>query len=534
MKKYFNIAICMLIAAGLSTSCKDYLDINTNPNQATSVEPQLVLPAGIVRSGSLTVSYNTYGASLGGYLANAGGFSGFGNLLNYNFTPGTHSQWGTAYDNLLDYKFVLNASDDRPEMANFKAAAMIMSALEYQRIVDQHGDVPYSEALLGSANLTPKYDSAPVVYQDLINKLDEAIALIDNAQFPLTLSASSDPLFAGNMANWKRFANTLKLRMLIRISDVSSLSSFVNEKFASFNQTIGIITNDAVVNPGYVKDKPNPTWATWGYTTTGNLANSSRVPTYFAYGFYDGTKLSDAGRGALIYNDFGNSSRPTPLNQLGNETGNPPVRSGYSPWYTGERTDANNITDAYGVVKGPSQGQPIMLLAEGHFLMAEARLKGLLAGSAQESFDAGIRASFTYLNKNVAGTVRTGFNAATALSTYKAENTSYLVLYSENKDQDLNSTPTTNEQKLEAIITQKYIALNMINGDEAWNDYRRTGYPRTVPMGGRYYDMASTTSNATAADRLPTILKYPQSEYNYNSANVRDVNHFTEKIFWAK
>lgn len=534
MKRYFNIAICMLIAAGLSTSCKDYLDVNTNPNQATSVEPQLVLPAGIVRSASLTVSYNTYGASLGGYIANAGGFSGFGNLLNYNFTPGTHSQWGTAYDNLLDYKFVLDASDERPEMAYFKAAGMIMSALEFQRIVDQHGDVPYTEALKGTANLTPSYDSAPVIYQDLINKLDEAIATIDNAEFPISLNSSSDPLFAGNMANWKRFANTLKLRMLVRISGVSSLSSFVNEKFASFNQTLGIITNDVIVNPGYVKDKPNPTWATWGYTTTGNLATSSRVPTYYVYGFYDGTKLSDAGRGALIFNDFGNSSRPTPLNQLGNEVGNPPVRSGYSPWYTGERASASSITDAYGVVKGPNQGQPIMLLAEAHFLLAEARLKGFLPGDDKASFEAGIRASFTYLNKDVAGTVRSGFNAANALATYKADNTSYLVLYSENLDQNLDSTPTNNEQKLEAIITQKYIALNMINGDEAWNEYRRTGYPRTVPLGGRYYDMASTNSNATAPDRLPTLLKYPQSEYNYNSANVRDVNHFTEKIFWAK
>ncbi len=516
----------LLLGLVLFSACSKQLDINDNPNAATAVQPELILPGAIVRSASLTVSYNTYGASLGGYIANAGGFSGFGALLNYNFTPGYLSSWGTAFDNLNDYRYVINETEGKNDLALFNAYARIMSVLEFHRVVDQHGDIPYSEAVLGALNTSPKYDPAIDVYKSLIGDLDKALSIIDNANLPRQLNASSDPMFAGNVTNWKKFANTLKLRLLIRISGVSSLSSFVNDGFASINTSVGFITEDVIVNPAYVKDRPNPTWASWGYAVNGNVANAARVPTYYIYGFYDGTKLADPGRGAVIYNDFGNVSRPTPLNQLGVESGNPAIRANYSPWYTGIRNTATDITNALGVVKGPTQGQPIMLLAEAHFLQAEAILLGKLTGTVKTSFENGVKASFRYLYKDVTNVVAAGKNVETDFATYKTNNSSsHLVNF------DL---ATTDAQKLEAIITQKYIAVNMINGDEGWNDYRRTGFPVTVPRGGRYYDIASTTSNATRPDRLPTILKYPQAEYDYNSKNVKDLNQFTDLLFWAK
>lgn len=506
------------------TSCEKYLDVNDNPNSATDVVPELILPTGIVRSASLTVSYSTYGGSLGGQIANAGGFSGFGALLNYNFTPGYLSQWDASYDNLLDFQYVIDRTEGNNDLALFNGVAKIMSALDYHRVSDQHGDIPYSEAVLGNLNTAPKYDDASTVYQELINRIDDGLAVINGASFPKTLNAASDPMFKGDMAKWKQFANTLKLRLLIRLSGVSSMSSFVNAKFSELEKNF--LTDDAIVNPGYVKDRPNPTWATWGYTTTGNVANSSRVPTFYSYGFYDGNKLIDEGRGSVIYNDFGNSSRPTPLNQLGVESGNPPIRANYSPWYTGVRSSASSITDALGVVKGPTQGQPVITAAESYFLQAEAQLKGLIPGDAKTSFENGIRASFRYLYKDVNGSVPSTKDVNGDVADYLNDNAlSYLVNY------DL---ATNDNERLEAIITQKFIALNMITADESWNDYRRTGYPKTTPGSGKYTDFASVTSNATAPDKLPTILKYPQSEYDYNPENVKDLNHFTDKQFWAK
>jgi hypothetical protein len=523
MKKI--ILYISILATSLSiSSCDDYLDVNTNPNQATQVDAQLLLPGAIVRAASHTVTYNNYGGQLNGYQANAGGFSGFGSMINYNFTPGTNSNFEGAFDNLLDLKIVNEAAKANPELGMFGAAAEIMSVLEYHRIVDQHGNVPYSEALLGSANVTPKYDDAATIYQDLIKRLDAAIAVIKGGAFTLGLNSSSDPLFAGDKDKWIKFANSLKLRLLIRMSGVSSLSSFTQQQFGSLENNF--LADDAVVNPGYAQDRPNPLWSSRGYTTAGAVAAASRIPAFFAYGFYDGNKLADPDRGSVIYNDFGNTARPTPVNQLGIEAGNPPVRANYSPWYTGTFNSASSITNALGVLKGPTMGQPIFLLSEVHFLLAEARLKGYLQGDYAESFESGMRASFTYLFKTVTGTVDASKNVTSAITNYKDLNsTSYLVIISQ---------ATTVAQRLEAIITQKYISFNMIHGDEAWNDYRRTGYPVTVPRGTKYQDMASAASNATAPDRLPTILKYPQSEYDYNPGNVKDLNVFTDKLFWAK
>lgn len=506
------------------TSCDKFLDINENPNQPTAVNVDLVLPTAIVRAASLSVSYSSYGGHLAGQIANAGGFSGFGAMLTYRFTPGYYSQWESAYDNLNDLQYVIDNTEGDNYMALFNGVAKIMTALEFHRLVDQHGDIPFTEAVKGNQNVAPRYDDDMEIYQALIDRIDEGLTVINNASFPKNLGAASDPLFKGDINKWKQFANTLKLRLLIRMSGVSALSSFVNQKFAALEKNF--LTDDALVNPGYVKDRPNPTWSTWGYTTTGNVATSSRVPTYFIYGFYDGNKLVDPGRGSVIFNDFGNASRPTPLNQLGNEVGNPPIRTGYSPWYTGIRESASSITDALGVVKGPSQGQPLMLAAESYFLQAEAQLKGFIPGDAKTSFENGIKASFRYLYKTVAGTVAAGKNVDADFQKYKDDNSiSYLVNFDE---------ATTDEERLEAIITQKYIALNMITAEESWNDYRRTGYPKHDIAGNRYYNMASVTSEASTPDKLPTILKYPQSEYDYNPENVKDLNVFGDKVFWAK
>jgi hypothetical protein len=523
MKKI--ILYISILASGLSlSSCDDYLDVNTNPNQATQVDAQLLLPGAIVRAASHTVTYSNYGGQLAGYQSNAGGFSGFGSLINYNFTPGTNSNFEGAYDNLLDLKIVNDAAKTNPELGMFGAAAEIISVLEYHRIVDQHGNVPYSEALLGASNVTPKYDDAATIYQDLIKRLDAATAVIKAGTFTIGLNSSSDPLFGGDKDKWIKFANSLKLRLLVRISGVSALNSFTQQQFGSLENNF--LTDDAIVNPGYAQDRPNPNWSSRGYTTAGAVANASRTPTFFSYGFYDGNKLADPDRGAVIYNDFGNTARPTPVNQLGIEAGNPAIRANYSPWYTGTFNSASSITNALGVMKGPTMGQPIFLLSELHFLLAEARLKGYLQGDYQASFESGLRAAFTYSFKTVTGTVDASKNVTTAITNYKDLNsTSYLVLIEQ---------ATSAAQRLEAIITQKYIAFNMIHGDEAWNDYRRTGYPVTVPRGTKYQDMASAASNATGPDRLPTILKYPQSEYDYNPSNVKDMNVFTDKLFWAK
>jgi hypothetical protein len=103
---------------------------------------------------------------------------------------------------------------------------------------------------------------------------------------------------------------------------------------------------------------------------------------------------------------------------------------------------------------------------------------------------------------------------------------SYLVNF------DLAATPA---QQLQAIITQKYIAVNMINGQEGWNEYRRTAWPYCSNLtSDPTQSFASLLSQSTRPDQLPTRILYPASEYSYNAANVpTGISPYTSLIFWA-
>jgi hypothetical protein len=188
-------------------------------------------------------------------------------------------------------------------------------------------------------------------------------------------------------------------------------------------------------------------------------------------------------------------------------------------------------------MKGPNMGEPLMLLAESDFLMAEADLRGILSGTAATDFNNGIAASFGYLEEGPnaisgnSGPSLPGYGATTyaadAAAYQAANSTSYLANYS------LAATPA---QQLEAIITQKYIALNYINGEEAWSEYRRTAYPvsSSLSLNNPYGSMASTQSQATRPDHLPTRLPYPASESATNASNVpQSISVYTTTIFWA-
>src|SRR5215213_6995336 len=164
----------------LTASCKKFYDINNDPNRAVSNSPELVLPQAIVGTGNVVmVDYNPYGADLM-YRANAGGFSGFGTVISYDYTTTSFTaQWLNTYDNLEDYKYVKDITTGNAKYVYYNAIARIMMAHNYQLLVDMYNDIPYNEALLGANNITPKYDKAQDIYKDLAAQLDTAIALIN-------------------------------------------------------------------------------------------------------------------------------------------------------------------------------------------------------------------------------------------------------------------------------------------------------------------------------------------------------------------
>jgi hypothetical protein len=518
MKKI--ITYILMGVAVVGTSCKKYLDINDNPNSATSATPQLILPQALVATASNLNGFNSYGAQLGGFMANAGGYGGFGTSITYNFSANDHSgRWTTTYDILEDYQAILNQTEGKAEYSYFDAAARIMKAHSFQLLVDAYNDVPYTEALKGADVLTPAYTDAKVIYKDLADELDKAIATINTGDNTpgVTPLGNSDVMFKGDVVKWKQFANTLKLRILLH---GNGKVDFSNTTFS----TDGFLTTDALINPGYTRDngRQNPKWNTWAFGYTGTDGNKAWMPNTFVFSFYNGQKLSDPKRGAAIYYNY----PTTGTNRLGVEgTGIQSSPSG-SFWYPSTNRDGKTAGNVTGVLKGPEAGMPVITAAESYFLQAEGVVRGLITGDAKALFESGITASFRYLYMKPDGTI--SGNPAADAAAYIADNsTSPLVNF------DL---AVSTDQKIEAIITQKYIALNMVNSDEAWNEYRRTHYPTLVNTAGATgtQTFASSVSESTRPDRLPTRILYPTSEGSYNSTNVpKNISPFTSLVFWA-
>src|SRR5690606_14581648 len=245
-------------------------------------------------------------------------------------------------------------------------------------------------------------------------------------------------------------------------------------------------------------------------------------PSIYVYSFYDGTKILDQGRG---YASFRGYPTTTPKGQLGNLDDNPAALASQTSWYVGSGTGAD-ASNSIGLLKGRTAGVPLMLAAEAYFLQAEAYLKGYLTGNDAEAFNDGILASYQYLYEDINGATSADWDPATDVELYMEDNeNNYLVHY------ELATTPA---QKLEAIITQKYIAYNFINAQETWSEFRRTGYPKIV-NGSRdpKATFASILSSSNRADQLPVRYLYADTEFQLNGGNVpTGINQFSSLIFW--
>lgn len=560
MKKLIKIAVLGAVIL-TSTSCKKYLDVNTNPNDPTYSTPNIVLPQAIVRAANTVVSYDDFGAWTAGYKANAGGYGGFGTQWTYEYTTSDYNgMWTNAYAAINQLNYVIANTTPDGTLKYYNAMARIMKSYVYQRLVDQYGDVPYSETGLGVANLSPKYDKYSDVYKAVYADLDASIAVMNTApvtNVTVAVTGAQDPLYGGsstvNLAKWIQLANTVKLKMLVRTQAVADLTSWVATAKATLPTTsAGYITDDAIVNPGFSSANAsqwNTKWASYTYDINGASigAGLSQLPTPWILSFYNGNKLTDNERGREIYLSFGATVSQTigltaisfigpATNQLGFDV-DPVKRSiAGSYWYSGYAfpagrvtgTNANASTTNTGVLKSSTMGQPILTAAESYFLQAEAALPSVniipgLVGTSQTLFESGITASYNYLGKNPAGSYINTTPAATLMASYKTANpTSRLVNF---------NLASGVAQQLEAIITQKYIAVNFIHSEEGYNEFRRTGYP-TIVTGSTV--ATETFASLKAPNNLPARVLYPAVEFQVNSTNVPKGITTKTKLFYAK
>lgn len=496
MKNFKNNKI-LYLALVLSTifSCSEsYLDVNKDPNNPAVVSPDLILPVAqryTAYSISISRRTNTLGNLLMQNWSQSDGYNWYLDEFGYTVTTTFYNAiWEYQYENALKQYNALDVETDNYEY--YAAISKIMKSYHFQVLVDTYGDIPYFDALKRGTVPNPAFDDALEIYEDLIVQLDNAISMINsgNSNADVITPGIDDAMFNGDMQKWKQLANTIKLRILVRQSDLSERTTYITTEFSKIaSEGSGFITEDVLFNPGYAaqENQQNPFWESYGQNTAAEFVNSYYATCATPFVLNTLTALADP-RIDYIYEEP--------------DTGHLGVEQGLSPYPlpTGTLGEANVSNIGTGLLKSANQSSVIFLLAESELLQSEAALKNsaYVSGDALSHFNAGVAASFNYLGAS--GELGMYTTSGLELADYSASS-----------------------NKLEAIITQKWIALNGIDAIQSWFDYNRTGYPSNLPV-----------SLGASTDDRPVRLFYPASELSANRENVPpQPSAFTEKIFWA-
>jgi len=509
MKKIFLILTTISILAGVGCK-KGFLDVNTNPNQSTSADPSLVLPSALAVTVANWYPGPTAMSQWMGSWAVSGSFA-----INAN-DPGTTYKmttdygdglWQSVYDNLEDYQYIINKSNANAQPF-LEGVGRIMKSYNSQYLVDLWNDIPYADALKGGASLRPAYSKGMDVYDSLFIDIQKGIDLIKGAG--ATATSKSDIMFGGDKTKWVQFANTLRLRMLLRMSQLTTKPDFFQSNVTlTANESAGFLTTDAVVQPGYVNStgQGNPFWQRF-YNLSGQQVSSFGdfwAANEFAVNFY---KDNNDPRLAREFAPVTGTTSTYVGNKLGLANGNP-VNGKYSVF-------------GPGILKGPTAPAVIMLASESYFLQAEASVLGYITADAATLYHNGIKSSFEYL-----GVPNADDTAA--------------VYYSQSGNTQTNfATASTTLAKQALILRQKWAALNSINSFEAYADYRRFNYLHTgstPPYTGPLGDTPLSYSPYIDVTKIPLRWQYPTSEYSRNPDNVGSegtIDHQVNKIWWMQ
>ena len=495
LKKYITLTLIVCSV----TACKKELDLNKeNPNGITSTQisgKDVFANALQGTSGNITNAYS-FANEWMGYWARTTSYSQAGQGPIENFAL-QNSQgdgiWQSEYHNIFNYNFVISNST---KSSILPGASMVMKALVFQNLVDLFGDVPYTQAALPDVTTKPKYDTALTIYKSLISDINTGIAAIKASS--TTTDDVADIMFKGDKTKWIHFANTLKLRILMRMVPNGD-QAFVKSALADIaSEGSGFLQagEDAVINPGFADatGQQNPFWTSYGHEVGVNGAPKANFVFFIANKtMIDYLNATSDPRIAYLYDTT-----------KGKNSGN----------YLGAIATANPTstlaTIGKGILQSASQPGIILLATQSYFLQAEAAYRGLISGSYSSFFKTAMEESFRYL---------TVPNPVASADSYFTTST------------DDRVNPAVGTNPLKAIGYQKWVALAEVDGLESWAEYRRTGFPdRTQP--------SISTGVSSANNVLPKRFLYPQSEYNLNSANVNAENQgitgYTVKIFWGQ
>jgi len=531
MKKILYIIIAAL--ALTFTSCGNWLDVNSDPNKVTSVENSLIIP-----SMELNVlnTYGFYGHMMGSYFAQQyaikpGGpqYLGLAHWDTSDSTPlaanFTNYFYQDAYTKVCNNAQIVKADAEANGKWGDYLLATVLRVFVIQNMVDAIGEIPYSEAL-NTANLNPKYDEGQEIYAGLLAELDNALAKVsadDKVSDNMVFNSSSD------VANWVKFANALKLRILMReYAKVPAAKAALDALVAENNfptsdiAYAGCWQNQAGLdNPVFSEvvrkrgdlatGRTIEICANMAVTATMNEVNDARIAVKF---------IPSAAHGNTYEGGFIDE-------QMSKEIG-------------AKYVDADTYAELNLTYDSPVY---LITVAEINFFLAEYYAKVTPdAAKAKAAYEAAIEASFA--THGVAG----------------ADN-----IYGAGKKYAWNAAKAD-----ELIGIQKWIHLACVNGFESWCEIRRIGYPAFgASTGKQIYDkwveLAKANVTANKPDPTPTAaeliaagvytpgtiytptyvatglpdntmiarLAYPHYSTDRN-ANAPKNKAATEKVFWAK
>jgi hypothetical protein len=512
MKKIVNY--CMLAFLLLCiTSCDKGLDeVNTNTTQPTSLDPVLLFNNAIVNT-SFSTRTVTYDLGIvqqmvtpnGGVLAGANF-----NIDNRDETIG--SVWTSYYQNVIKYtKDVIVATKNLPGRSNLYNMARIHQAYAFMVLTDSYGDIPYSEAGAGYSDLIfyPKYDAQQAIYTDIISELTEAAAAL-NASGAIE---KGDILYAGDIAQWKKYAYSLLLRAGMRLSkiDVAKAQATVQAAFAG-----GVIINNA--DNAYMRQDANY------LQPIGNTLNGSEAANiYLAKPFVDqlastnDPRLSSiairyvgatSGSGQTVASGTTNPALQIGM-PIGYDNGTIVAKAtadGLKSFYDYSQVDRRRMTKNTAPSFFVTASQTLLLLAE-------ARVNGwITTGTAAQYFSDGIKAHMDQL---------VTYDAASAVPAAA-------------RDVYIAANPLSAGNEKQQINTQYWIS-SFLNGPEVWANFRRSGFPLLVPN-----PYGQPNNPDVPAGTFIRRIGYPTSELSVNTVNVTEAiarqgpEKISTRVWWDK
>lgn len=499
-KNSFKILVIFLAILTITSCNKEWLDVNEDPNNAKSATAELVLPSGIVSAGAeIGGYYNLLGGFWSQYWSQSNAANQYKPMDQYQIPA--NSTFNRVYREvyvgaLSDLQFAIDESNKNENWPMFLMAT-VMQAYTWEFMTDLYGAIPYKEAFQGDAetqNFNPNFDSGEVIYDDLIARIDSALSK-DLTQELTPAQKNADFLFGGEVSNWIKFANTLKLKMYMRQMYSNEAKAEAGVK-ALYTAGANFLDDDAALKMFVdAENKDNPLYASNNRKL--NVATNLRIS-------------------ATIYDYFyqNNDPRLSYIVEDATQT-NPMPQGGFN--ISSTKLDPTSVAVFH---LGPTDPVYFISLLESDLLQAEAIAKGWGTGDDKALYDAAITNDFT--RKGIATDTLTTLLGPGGVYEYPSAGTF--------------------EEKQEAIIMAKWSCMAGSQSAEAFFETNRTGYPRistepawkdgaynTAYVGGfRTYSLESAIGK-----KFPKRMIYPQDELNLNS-NCPTQTKIFDKIWWDK